>query len=259
MTDGRVYGRNPVLALLRSGGRRADEVAVLAGGRGPLAEVVALARRAGVKVSFRTRDQLTAMAGTPDHQGVVARVASAEYTDLESLVESSKELGKPEFFLALDQIQDPRNLGALLRTAEAFGVHGVIVPKHHAVGLTEAAARTAMGAAEYVPVARETNLVSALERLKTAGIWVFGAAIAGGGAPWDVDLTGPVCLVLGGEGEGLRPLVARACDHLVTVPMTGSRVGSLNVAAAGAVLCYEVARQRAMGQRPRGKKPLDLV
>lgn len=258
MTDGRVYGRNPVLALLRSGGRRADEVAVLAGARGPLAEVVALARRAGVKVSFRTRDQLTAMAGTSEHQGVVARVASAEYTDLESLVASSKELGKPAFFLALDQIQDPRNLGALLRTAEAFGVHGVIVPKHHAVGLTEAAARTAMGAAEYVPVARETNLVSALERLKTAGIWVFGAAITGGAAPWDVDLTGPVCVVLGGEGEGLRPLVARACDHLVTVPMTGSRVGSLNVAAAGAVLCYEVARQRAMSQ-PRGKKPLDLV
>lgn len=258
MTDGRVYGRNPVLALLRSGGRRADEVAVLAGASGALAEVVALARRAGVKVSFRTRDQLTAMAGSVDHQGVVARVASAEYTDLESLVEVPRALGKPAFLLALDQVQDPRNLGALLRTAEAFGVHGVVVPKHHAVGLTEAAARTAMGAAEYVPVARETNLVGALERMKTAGIWVFGAAITGGVAPWDVDLTGPACLVLGGEGEGLRPLVARACDRLLTVPMTGSRVGSLNVAAAGAVLCYEIARQRTTGA-PRGKKPLDLV
>lgn len=257
MTDGRVYGRNPVLALLRSGGRRADEVAVLAGARGPLTEVVALARRAGVKVSFRTRDQLTAMAGTPEHQGVVARVASAEYTDLEALVEVPRESGKPAFFLALDQIQDPRNLGAILRTAEAFGVHGVVVPKHHAVGLTEAAARTAMGAAEYVKVARETNLVSALERMKTAGIWVFGAAIAGGAAPWEVDLTGPACLVLGGEGEGLRPLVARACDQLVTVPMTG-RIGSLNVAAAGAVLCYEVARQRA-ARPPQSKKHLDLA
>lgn len=251
MTDGRVYGRNLVLALLRSGGRRTDEVAVLAGARGPLAEVVALARRAGVKVSYRTRDQLTAMAGTSDHQGVVARVTSAEYTDLESLVEASSALGTPAFFLALDQIQDPRNLGALLRTADAFGVHGVVVPKHHAVGLTEAAARTAMGAAEYVKVARETNLVAALERMKTAGIWVFGAAIAGGVAPWTVDLTGPACLVLGGEGEGLRPLVARVCDHLVTVPMAG-RVGSLNVAAAGAILCYEVARQRALrGASPR--------
>jgi len=254
MTDGRVYGRNPVLALLRGGGRRTDEVAVLAGARGPLAEVVALARRAGVKVSYRTRDQLTAIAGTADHQGVVARVASAEYTDLDSLVEMPGVLGKPAFLIALDQIQDPRNLGAILRTADAFGVQGVVVPKHHAVGLTEAAVRTAMGAAEYVKVARETNLVAAVERMKRAGIWVFGAAIAGGVAPWEVDLTGPACLVLGGEGEGLRPLVARACDHLVTVPMVG-RVGSLNVAAAGAVLCYEVARQRATSDASRRKSP----
>lgn len=255
MTDGRVYGRNPVLALLRQGGRRADEVAVLAGGAGPLTEVVALARRAGVKVSYRTRDQLTAMAGSANHQGVVARVASAEYTDVDSLIAIPPALGKPALFLALDQVQDPRNLGAILRAADAFGVHGVVVPKHHAVGLTEAAARTAMGAAESVKVARETNLVAALERMKEAGIWVFGAAISGGVAPWSVDLTGPACLVLGGEGEGLRPLVARACDHRLTVPMTG-RVGSLNVAAAAAVLCYEVVRQRA--RAPATRKPLDL-
>ena len=124
----------------------------------------------------------------------------------------------------------------------------MIVPKHHAVGLTEAAARTAMGAVEYIPVARETNLVSALEKLKESGIWIFGAAAEKGVAPWAADLKGPVCLVLGGEGEGLRPLVARACDLLVTVPMRGG-VGSLNVAAAGAALCYEVARQRAQGPK----------
>jgi 23S rRNA (guanosine2251-2'-O)-methyltransferase len=151
------------------------------------------------------------------------------------------------FFVALDQVQDPRNLGALLRTADAFGVHAVIVPKHHAVGLTEAAARTAMGAVEDVPVARETNLVSALEKLKQSGIWIYGAAIKDGLAPWAADLTGPLCLVLGSEGGGLRPLVARNCDVILTVPMRGA-VGSLNVAAAGAALCYEVARQRA--QRP---------
>lgn len=246
MMSDRVYGRNPVLALLRRGGRRADEVAVLAGARGPLAEVVALAKRAGVKVSYRTRDQLTAMAGTPEHQGVVARVASAEYTDLDGLLEIPADRGAPAFFLALDQIQDPRNLGAILRTAEVFGVHGVVVPRHHAVGLTEAAARTAMGATEYVRVAREANLVAALERMKEAGVWVFGAASAGGDPPWDVDFTGPACLVLGSEGEGLRSLVSRTCDRLVTVPMAG-RIGSLNVAAAAAILCYEVARQRAGG------------
>jgi 23S rRNA (guanosine2251-2'-O)-methyltransferase len=248
MGDDRVWGRNPVKALLRSGGRRADEIAVLAGARGPLSEIVALARRAGVKVSFRTRDQLTAIAGTDDHQGVVARVAAAEYAELEDLLEIPARRREAPFFLALDQVQDPRNFGALLRTADAFGVHGVIVPKHHAVGLTEAAARTAMGAVEYVPVARETNLVAALEKLKESGVWIFGAAAEKGLAPWTADLKGAVCLVLGSEGEGLRPLVARACDLLVTVPMRGG-VGSLNVAAAGAALCYEVARQRAQGPK----------
>jgi 23S rRNA (guanosine2251-2'-O)-methyltransferase len=241
--DERVYGRHPVLELLRGSGRRADEVAVLAGARGPLAEVVALARRAGVKVSFRTRDQLTAMAGSHDHQGVVARVTAAEYVDVEDLLGVARDRGEPVFLLALDQVQDPRNLGALLRTADAFGAHGVVIPKHHAVGLTEAAARTAMGAVEHVRVARATNMVAALETLKESGVWVHGATLGNGVAPWAADLRGPVCLVLGSEGEGLRPLVARACDVLLTIPITGS-VGSLNVSAAGAVLAYEVSRQR---------------
>ena len=253
MADDRVWGRNPVRALLKSGGRRADEIAVMAGGHGPLSEIVALARRAGVKVSYRTREQLTAIAGTADHQGVVARVAAAEYVALEDLLEIPGRRREEPFFVALDQVQDPRNLGALLRTADAFGVHGVIVPKHHAVGLTEAAARTAMGAVEHIPVARETNLVSALEKLKESGIWIYGAAAERGIAPWAADLTGPLCLVLGSEGEGLRPLVARACDVMVTVPMRGG-VGSLNVGAAGAALCYEVARQRAAKRTPSDPK-----
>jgi 23S rRNA (guanosine2251-2'-O)-methyltransferase len=248
VSDERVWGRNPVLALLRSGGRRADEVAVLAGARGPLSEVVALARRAGVKVSYRTRDQLTAIAGTTDHQGVVARVAAADYSDLEDLLAIPGRRREVPFFLALDQVQDPRNFGALLRTADAFGVHGVVVPKHHAVGLTDAAARTAMGAVEYVAVARETNLVSALQKLKESGIWIYGSSVEGGVAPWSADLKGPLCLVMGSEGEGLRPLVARTCDVLVSVPMRGG-VGSLNVAAAGAALCYEVARQRTQNHK----------
>src|SRR6058998_3303763 len=180
MAEGRVYGRNPVLALLRSGGRRADEIAVLAGGRGPLGEIVALARRAGVKVSYRTRDQLTAMAGSDRHQGVVARVASAEYVDLAALLEIPAARAEAAFFVALDQVQDPRNFGALLRTSEAFGAHGVIVPKHHQVGLTETAVRTAMGAVEYLAVVWETNLVYALEIIKKSGIWVFGGIMGVG-------------------------------------------------------------------------------
>jgi 23S rRNA (guanosine2251-2'-O)-methyltransferase len=243
VSEGRVYGRNPVLELLRRGGRRTDEIAVLSGGHGPLAEVVALARRAGVKVSYRTRDQLSAMAGSDDHQGVVARVAAVEYHTLDDLLAVPASRGEPPFLLVLDRIQDPRNFGAVLRTAEVFGVHGVVVPKHHQVGLTEVAAKTAMGAVEHVRVARETNLVSSLEKIKQSGIWVYGASVAGGAAPWKTDLKGPLCLVVGGEGDGVRPLVARTCDGLLTIPMTG-QVGSLNVAAAVAVLCYEAARQR---------------
>src|SRR5256884_3735641 len=164
--EGRVYGRNPVLELLRSGGRRADEIAVLAGARGPLAEIVALARRAGVKVSYRTREQLTAMADSDRHQGVVARVASAEYVDLGALLEIPGTRREPAFFVALDQVQDPRNFGAVLRTAEVFGAHGVIVTKHHQVGLTDAAARGAIGAVQYLSVARPANPVRALEIVK---------------------------------------------------------------------------------------------
>src|SRR5882724_9305351 len=183
------------------------------------------------------------MAGSDRHQGVVARVASAEYVDLAALLEIPGARAEAAFFVALDQVQDPRN----------FGAHGVIVPKHHQVGLTDAAARAAMGAVEYLAVARETNLVNALEVLKKSGVWIFGGVTGTGVSAWAADLTGPLCLVLGSEGEGLRSHVAKACDVLLTIPMRG-RVGSLNVAAAGAVLCYEVARQRG-----RGSKELDLL
>jgi 23S rRNA (guanosine2251-2'-O)-methyltransferase len=244
-----LFGRNPVLELLRAGSRRVEEIAILSEGRGPaLHDLLNLARRQGVKISFRTRDQLTAIAGDPHHQGVVARVAGASYSSLADLLEIPASRGEAPFFVALDQVQDPRNLGAVLRSAEVTGVHGLIVPKHHAAGLTGAAAKSAMGAAELVAVARETNMVQALEELKKQGVWIVGAVPTGGKVPWEMDLTGPLCLVLGGEGEGLRPLVARSCDFLTSLPMRG-RLGSLNVSAAAAVLCYEVLRQRARGEK----------
>jgi len=237
-------GRNPVLELLRARSRQVEEVAIVSEGRGPaLQELLSMARRLGVKVSYRTRDQLTAIAGTPHHQGVVARVAGASYAALDELLAIPGQRGEPAFFLALDQIQDPRNLGAILRSAEVSGAHGAIVPKHHAAGVTAAAAKSAMGAAEYLPVARETNLVQAIEILKQDGVWIVGAVVKGGQSPWEIDLSGPICLVLGGEGPGVRPLVARSCDFLTSIPMTG-KIGSLNVSAAAAILCYEVARQR---------------
>jgi 23S rRNA (guanosine2251-2'-O)-methyltransferase len=240
-----LFGRNRVLELIRGGSRRVEEIAILSEGRGPaLQELLSLARRRGVKVSYRTRDQLTAMAGTPHHQGVVARVAEASYAELEDLLAIPATRGESAFFLALDRIQDPRNLGAVLRSADAAGVHGVFLAKHHSVGLTPAVARTAMGGIEHVPVARETNVVQLLETLKKESVWVMGAAVSGGQAPWEVDLSIPLCLVFGGEGEGLRPLVARACDRLLSLPMRG-KISSLNVSAAAAALCYEVMRQRS--------------
>jgi 23S rRNA (guanosine2251-2'-O)-methyltransferase len=240
-----LFGRNPVLEMLRAASRSVDEIAILSEGRGPaLQELLTLARARGVKVSYRTRDQLTAIAGSPHHQGVVARVAEAAYASLGDLLAMPSQRGEPAFFLALDRIQDPRNLGAVLRSADAAGAHGVILPKHQAVGIKPAAAKTAMGAVEHLPVARETNLVQVLDILKKESIWIMGAAAKGGQDPWQVDLTLPLCLVMGGEGEGLRPLVTRTCDLLLTLPMRG-KIGSLNVSAAATALCYEVVRQRA--------------
>ena len=253
--DAPLAGRHQVLELLRAESRRVEEIAVLAEGRGPaLQDLLALAKNLGVRVSFRTRDQLTAMAGTPHHQGVVARVAGASYADLDDLLAIPAERAEPAFLLALDQIQDPRNLGAILRSADATGVHGVILPKHHSAGLTMAAARSAVGAGEWVPVARVTNLVQSLEALKKEGVWVIGSTVKGGILPWESDLSGPVCLVLGGEGAGLRPLVAKTCDLLLTLPMRG-RLDSINVSAAAAVLCYEVLRQRGHQRAATPRRP----
>jgi 23S rRNA (guanosine2251-2'-O)-methyltransferase len=175
----------------------------------------------------------------------VARVSARPYASLGELLAASKTREEPALFLALDQVQDPGNLGNLLRTAEALGVHGAMLLRHQAVGLTEAAAKAAAGALEYLPVARVGNLAQTLEILKKEGCWVVGASATGGGGlpPWRLDLRGPVTLVLGSEGRGLRPLTVRTCDALTRIPLAG-RVASLNVAAAGAALLYEVRRQR---------------
>jgi 23S rRNA (guanosine2251-2'-O)-methyltransferase len=249
-------GRHPVLEALRSRARPIEEVLVETEARGRHADILALARQGGVRCSRAPRAALSALAGGAHHQGVVARVAPREYAELEDLLTVAGARGEPALFLALDQVQDPGNVGNLLRTAEALGVHGVVVPRHQAAGLTPHVVRAASGALEYLPVARVGNLGQALERLKEAGCWVVGAVTEGreatappgsrAPAPWAVDLRGPLVLVLGSEGRGVRPLVARTCDILLSIPLAG-RVGSLNVAAAGAALLYEVRRQREVG------------
>lgn len=245
-----LFGRHPVLEALRGGPARVEEVLTEGEADARLGSILVLARQAGVRCSRVPRGALAALAGTTHHQGVVARVAARAYASLEDLLALPGQRGEPALFLALDQVQDPGNVGNLFRTAEALGVHGALVLRHQAAGLTEAAARAAAGALEHLPVARVGNLVQTLEILKgEGGCWVVGA-VAGGdeGAlpPWRLDLRGPVALVVGSEGRGLRPLVARTCDALTSIPLAG-RVASLNVAAAGAALLYEVRRQRGQG------------
>jgi len=264
-------GRHQVLEALRSRARPIEEVLIDVEARDRHADILALARQGGVRLNRAPRAALTSLAGTTHHQGVVARVAPQEYAELEDLLAVPVTRGQPSLFVALDQVQDPGNVGNLLRTAEALGAHGALVPRHQAAGLTPHVVRAAAGALEYLPVARVGNLGQALERLKQEGCWIVGAVADGGASgggvsesargpvpPWSVDLRGPLVLVLGSEGRGLRPLVARSCDLLVRIPLAG-RVGSLNVAAAGSALLYEIQRQRqASPAGERGDRPVRI-
>jgi 23S rRNA (guanosine2251-2'-O)-methyltransferase len=254
-----LHGRHPVLEALRGGRRPLDEVLLEAEADGLRhRDIWGLARQAGVRCSRAPRSTLTALAGSPHHQGVVARLAAEGYGTLEELLAVPRQRGEASLFLALDQVQDPGNVGSLIRTAEALGAHGLIVLRHQAAGLTAHAVKAAAGALEHLAVARVANLARTLEVLKGEGCWVVGAMAAGQGTvpPWQVDLRGPLALVLGSEGHGLRPLVARTCDALTHIPLAG-RVACLNVAAAGAALLYEIRRQRTGGRGTPGEKAVD--
>ncbi len=239
-----VYGVRPVLEALRA---RAREVSLLLLAEGEtqkaVREVVDAARAAEVAVETKARAVLDEMVGGGNHQGVCAVVGEYKYVDPEDLVEAARARGEPPLVVVLDGVQDPQNLGAIVRTAHVLGAHGVVIPKDRAVGVTPAVVKASAGASAHVPIALCTNRVRALEELKEAGLWIAGAATGGSNAPWQVDLKVPLALVLGAEGKGIRPLVLRGCDLLMQIPMLG-RVASLNVAAAAAILLYEVARQR---------------
>ena len=240
-----IEGRHPVAEALRAG-RVIREVLVDEGVRPEGIEVIErLAEEREVPVRRVPRDTFRRLVTTAAPQGVAAYARPLAYATLDDLL--ARASGAPGLILVCDGIEDPHNLGALIRTAEASGCSGVVIPKHRAVGLTETVLKASAGAAEYVPVARVTNLTRALEELKEAGYWVAGAAMTGGRPMWDVDFRGPTALVIGGEGTGLSRLVAETCDYLVSIPMVG-RVGSLNASVAGALLLYEAMRQR----RPAG-------
>jgi 23S rRNA (guanosine2251-2'-O)-methyltransferase len=240
-----VYGVNPVRELLRAGGEGLAELWLADGGaRGPaLGDLERLGRAAGAKVRHAPRPKLDRLAGTDHHQGVVAVVADFRYAELEDLLSAAQASGRPALLVVLDGVEDPHNLGAIIRSAHALGAHGVVIPRDRAVGVTPAVAKASAGAIERCPVARVTNVSKALEALKEAGVWSVALAADAEKPLSALDLRGPTALVLGSEGEGIRSLVRRTCDLAASIPMMGD-FESLSVSASAAVALYETARQR---------------
>jgi len=240
----KIVGINPVMEALRSG--RPIQRLLIAEQRKSdrdVVEIIRLAKQAGVEVRMASRDVLNREAPNAVHQGVVASAAAREYAALDDILRIPSERGQTPLFLILDGVEDPRNLGAVLRTAEAAGVHGVIIPERRAVGLTETVAKAAAGALEYVPVVKVVNIVNTIEDLKKAGVWIAAAEANGDMQYWDADFVRPTALVLGGEDKGVRRLVREHCDYTLSLPLMG-QISSLNVSVAAGVMLYEVLRQR---------------
>lgn len=240
--DNIVIGRNAVLELLKSG-REIENIIIAKGEReGSVNQIAALAREKGVVIKNADRKKLDFMCGGANHQGVIANVPAHEYSSVEDILAAAKEKGEPPFIIICDEIEDSRNLGAIIRTAEACGAHGVIIPKRRNAGLNFIVAKTSCGALEYVKVARVSNLSSTIEMLKKENIWVYAADMDG--EPWcKTDFSGGVALVVGSEGNGVGRLVKQNCDVIVSLPMRG-KVNSLNASVAASVIMYEIARQR---------------
>ena len=239
-----IEGRNAVIEALRAG-RPIDKIFIAKGERDrTLGHIAAKARDAGVPVVEADSRKLDAMSPFGAHQGVVAQAAVRAYCTLDDLLAVARERGEAPFLIACDEVSDPHNLGAVIRTAECAGAHGVIIPKRRSAGLTATVDKTSAGAAEHMAVARVANLPSALESLKKQGLWIYGAAAEGSAPLWKTDFTGPVCMVIGSEGDGMGRLVRACCDFIVSIPLLG-RVSSLNASAAAAVLMYELVRQRS--------------
>jgi 23S rRNA (guanosine2251-2'-O)-methyltransferase len=238
-----LYGLHPVEEALRAGSGRLDRISIARERRdAKLERLASLARSAGIRVSAESRDQLTRIAKTEAHQGVVAYLRERAFLTIEDLLIPPAS-GSPRFFLALDGIEDPHNLGALLRTADGAGVDAILLPERRSAPITATVAKTSAGASEHVRVARVTNLVRALEQMKKANMWVVGLDERGTPDYTDFDFSTDCVLVLGREGAGLHDLVKKTCDHLLRIPMAG-QVSSLNVSVAGAVVMYEAMRQR---------------
>lgn len=243
LPDDVLVGRNAVTEALKSG-RGINKLWIASGDReGSVAEIAALAKERGIVVQYVERAKIESLAGGHRHQGVLAYVAPVPYAELDDILKAAGEKGEAPFLVLLDELEDPHNLGALLRTADATGVHGILIPKRRSVSLNATVAKTSAGAVEYVPVARIGNIAQTLKKLKEKGFWVAGADMDGEKAYYEADLTGPLVLVVGSEGRGMSRLTKEACDFIVSMPMVG-RINSLNASVAGSILMYESMRQR---------------
>lgn len=237
-----IEGRNAVLEAFRSG-KCVDKLFILDGCQdGPIRTIAREARKKDTIINYVSRERLDQLSETRAHQGVIAQVAAYEYSTVEEILARAEEKGEPPFLVLLDNVEDPHNLGAIIRTANLVGAHGVIIPKRRSVGLTSTVAKTSAGAINYTPVAKVTNIVRTIEELKERGIW-FVCADMGGETMYRLNLTGPIGLVIGNEGEGVSRLVREACDFTVSIPMKGD-IDSLNASVAAGVLAYEILRQR---------------
>ena len=237
-----IEGRNAVLEAFRSG-RCVDKLFILDGCQdGPVRTIAREAHKKDTIINYVSKERLDQLSETRAHQGVIAQVAAYEYSTVEEILEKAEEKGEPPFLVLLDNVEDPHNLGAIIRTANLAGAHGVIIPKRRSVGLTSTVAKTSAGALNYTPVAKVTNLVRTIEELKEKGIW-FVCADMGGESMYRLNLTGPIGMIVGNEGEGVSRLVREACDFTASIPMKGD-IDSLNASVAAGVLAYEIVRQR---------------
>ena len=241
-TEFTIEGRNAVIEAFRSG-KTIDKLYVLDGCKdGPVMTIIREAKKTDTIIRYVDREILDRLSKTGHHQGVVANAAAYAYAEVDDILTAAREKGEPPFVFILDGIEDPHNLGAIIRTANLAGAHGVIIPKRRAVGLTATVAKTSAGALNYTPVAKVTNLSATIEELKKEGLW-FVCADMGGETMYNLNLTGPIGLVIGNEGEGVSRLVKEKCDYVASIPMKGN-IDSLNASVAAGVLAYEIVRQR---------------
>lgn len=240
-----IEGRNAVIEALRAG-RAIDKIFVAKGEVDKtLGHIASNAREKGVVVVEADRRKLDLMSRTHAHQGVIALVAVREYCSVDDILQIAEERGEAPFVIICDEISDPHNLGAIIRTAECSGAHGVIIPKRRSAGLTTIVDKSSAGAAEHMAIARVPNIPAVIKELKDKGLWVYGTAADGQSDIWHTDFTGAAALVIGSEGDGMGRLVRESCDFIVSLPMKG-QIGSLNASAAASILMYEVLRQRSL-------------